>query len=93
MFSQKLVVTIPWSCAGYSSICSGRICHQNLAKSCESTEKVARKLWQVLDHQLQGPGGRPLQLRGVDGGDRGAAAALVADPVQRVLGCVTTVAT
>ena len=93
MFGQKLLVTIPWSCAGYPSICSGRICHQNLAKSCESTEKVARKLGKVLDHQLQGPGGRPLQLRGVDGGDRGAASALVADPVQRVLGCVTTVAT
>ena len=38
------------------------------------------------------PGGGPLQLGGVDGGDGGAAARLVADPVQRVLGCVPTVA-
>lgn len=38
------------------------------------------------------PGGGALELGGVDGGDGGAAARLVADPVQRVLGRVTTVA-
>ena len=42
--------------------------------------------------RLDGPGGGALELGGVDGGDGGAAARLVADPVQRVLGRVTTVA-
>ena len=38
------------------------------------------------------PGGGPLELGGVDGGDGGAPPRLVADPVQGILGRVSTVA-
>ena len=43
-------------------------------------------MWRLLS-----PGGCPLELGRVDGGDGGAAARLVGDPVQGVLGCIPAV--
>ena len=47
----------------------------------------------IVNHELQSPGRGPLQLRRVDGGDGGALARLVADPVQRVLSSISAVST
>ena len=47
----------------------------------------------VLNDELECPGGGALQLPRVDRGDGGAAARLVADPVERVQGCIPAVST
>ena len=64
--------------------------HERGASQVDKTvlEKCKYCQWRQLS-----PGRGPLQLGRVDGGDGGAPARLVRDPVQRVLGRVPAVAT
>ena len=66
---------------------------QGLPESLKDADELAGERRQVVDDQGQGPRGRPLKLLRLNGGDGGAAAGLVGDPVERVLGGVATVAT
>ena len=90
-FKTFFIWSLPWCGAGDPGVGPGRVGHQHLAQGWEGAEEVSRKLRKIVNHELQSPGRGPLQLRRVDGGDGGALARLVADPVQRVLGSISAV--
>lgn len=69
----------------------GGVGDEGLVERGEGAQELALQRRQMVDGELQGPGGGPLQLVRRHAGDGGAAAALVGDPVQRVLGGVLAV--
>ena len=79
--------------AGDSSGSPGGVGGQGLPDGGEGAEELSRQSGEVLNDQVEGPGGRPLQLMGRHGSDGGAPPALVTYPVQGVKGRVSAIST
>lgn len=65
---------------------------QGFIEGRERAQELSGESRQILDDELEGPGGGALQLIWRDGGDRRTSTALVGDPIQRILGGILTIA-
>lgn len=82
----------PWRGTIHTVGLSRGIRDQGLVEGGKRAQKLPGESRQILDDEFEGSGGGALQLIRRDGGDCRTSAALIGDPVERILGRILTVA-